>query len=222
MLLAEERAITAATPGTTRDIIEEVVNILGLPVRLMDTAGLRESVDEVEKIGIERALKRASEADLILFVVDAATEGNFNEDLKLMSEFEGKRRIVVANKMDLASDKRAGEIKDTFASDTLVLISALKVEGLPDLEEAVTTVTSTGTEKEIAPGELITSAREKAALERTLTALTSLLDTVKLRATLDVVAGELRLAIDALAEITGETTTEDILDKIFKNFCIGK
>ncbi len=234
LLLKEERAIVTPHEGTTRDIIEEAVNIRGLPVRLMDTAGLRDTMDEVEALGIERARERIDEAELILFVVDSTAPDGFSEDRRIVETFEEKKLIVVLNKTDLARDggaDKVSEIGDEIKGTSIVSLSAVTGEGLSKLEEKIyeeASGRSAGSGEgqldatNAAIGEMITSARQKAALDGALTALQAVRSTIDDGLTRDITAGELRLALDRLGEITGETTTDDILDRIFSDFCIGK
>ncbi len=234
LLLKEERAIVTPHEGTTRDVIEEAVNIRGLPVRLMDTAGLRDTADEVEAIGIERARGRIEEAELILFVVDSTAPDGFSEDKRLIETFGEKKLIVVLNKTDLAGDDapdKKSEIWEEIKEESVISLSAITGEGLSGLEEKIYEEASGRSRgagggaldaPDAAIGEMITSARQKAALDGALTALLTVRGTIDEGLTRDITAGELRLALDRLGEITGETTTDDILDRIFSDFCIGK
>jgi tRNA modification GTPase len=224
LLLAEERAIVTPVPGTTRDVIEEVVNIRGLPVRLMDTAGLRETADHVESIGVERARERVRTADLVLFVVDT-TEQDFSEDLSLLDCAAGKKTIVVANKSDLSGAAGAERVRTTFEGYGTVVLSALEGTGAGELKDAVFREV-TGREHrgpQPAPvGSLVVSARHRDSLEKALEGLGRVGEALGLSMPGEFVATDLRWAVDRLGEITGETTTEDILDRIFSDFCIGK
>lgn len=220
ILLMEERAIVTPVPGTTRDVIEEVVNIRGLPVRLMDTAGLRETGDFVERMGVEAARSRIKDAGLIIYVVDASS-ADLGEDLINLEGLRDKKVIVVMNKTDIAPAREAPE----FGGFNVAFISALTADGIEALKDVIfkeATGHAHGAQADAAEGELIVSLRHKLSLERALDGIE------RARATLDkglpreLVATDLRSAIDSLGEITGETTTEDILDRIFENFCIGK
>jgi tRNA modification GTPase len=234
LLLCEERAIVTPVPGTTRDVIEEVVNIRGLPVRLMDTAGLRDTVDRVEAIGVERARERAEAAQVVLFVVDTTTR-DFTEDLFLLSTInvEGKNTIIVSNKADLAgtySDERT-RVREAFSKYPVSFVSALRSIGIEEFKDYFYNLV-TGHDPGAGPGpgvipagEMVTSLRHKQSLERAREGM----ERVGRRAAGDapllareLVATDLRESIDCLGEITGETTTEDILDRIFSDFCIGK
>ncbi len=250
MLLKEERAIVTPFAGTTRDVIEESVAILGLPARLMDTAGLRHGgegiVDEVEAIGIERARARVSEARVVFFVVDGS-EPEHSKDIELLQSLTGspedkgrdgftfgaaarKSFIIVANK----SDKAAPQRSDIFSRDIfyqgakipVVIVSALDGAGMEALEGAffkAVTGYDHSDKKAVAQGEaFITTLREKDALERALFCIGQSQEAAAAGVARECLALELRGALDALGEVAGETTEEDILNRIFSSFCIGK
>ncbi len=226
VLLMEERAIVTAVPGTTRDVIEETVNIRGIPVRLMDTAGLRESADPVESIGVQAARERIRSAELILFVIDSALyakDGPDNEDLRLIGGLDGKKTIVTANKSDLVDGRTIDAIKRRFGGRDLRFISALRTTGIEELKDAIYEE-AVGHDRvhERDAGELVASLRHKVSLEKALEGLGRASRAFKEGLPAELVATDLRWAVDRLGEITGETTTEDILDRIFSGFCIGK
>ncbi|MEK7881184.1 MAG: tRNA uridine-5-carboxymethylaminomethyl(34) synthesis GTPase MnmE [Deltaproteobacteria bacterium] len=221
VLLKEERAIVTHVPGTTRDVIEEVLSINGMPVRLMDTAGLRDTEDIVESMGIKRTKERAAMADLILYVVDALSAG-YAEDLSLIRSFEqdGKKIIVVANKSDLLGPEGRERLKSFFKPRNVVFVSALKETGIDVLEGKISCSFSKTGLAERDPGALITSIREKKSLQEALKSLERAMAACSMPR--EFVAADLRQSIMRLGEITGEVTTEDILEKIFSTFCIGK
>ncbi|WP_022853022.1 tRNA uridine-5-carboxymethylaminomethyl(34) synthesis GTPase MnmE [Thermodesulfatator atlanticus] len=219
-LLAEERAIVTPVPGTTRDIIEEFINLKGLPIRLIDTAGLRQTQDVVEEIGVKRAREKISQADVVILVVDGARLPE-EEDLKIYQEIKTSPYIVVVNKIDIAQEETLNEWKKIFPEEKTVFISALTGEGLEALTEKVFEVV-TGSTEEIVPS-VAPNLRQKMALEAALNALKRAVTNLKQPNVYpELVAVDLREALDHLGEITGETTTEDLLDRIFSNFCIGK
>ena len=245
-LLKEERAIVTPIAGTTRDVIEESVSIKGLPARLMDTAGLRHGdqghVDEVEAIGIERARVRVSEARIVLFVVDGSVS-DYGADLELLEslaeesqtennldsnlhkERAKKSFILVANKSD-----KAGVLscKNIFEAKGLpvVEVSALKGDGIEALEDtffkAVTGYEYKESQAGVQAEAFITTLREKDALIRATAKLEESKKAVSGKVARECLALELRGVLDALGEVVGETTSEDILNRIFSNFCIGK
>ena len=236
LLLKEERAIVTSEPGTTRDVLEEVVNIKGLPVRLIDTAGLRKTEDKAESIGVKLAKERAVEASLVLFVVDSSDPASFNNDLKILDTIEQKR-IIVANKSDLINKEQRARVEAAFAGhpdredkdQSPVFISAKKEEGLALLEEAIYEAVTGHALIDGGEGlghaaltETISSARHKGALEVALKGIEKVIEAEKEGMPMEIIASELRGALDSIGLITGETTTEDILERIFSEFCIGK
>ncbi len=226
VLLRKDRAIVTPFPGTTRDIIEETVNIRGLPLRLMDTAGLRKTPDHVESIGIRRTLDSIESAGLVLFVVDSSAE-DFSEDIELLGRIEARKVMVVANKADLIDDRVRKKVKKAFSGCKVVFISALRETGIEELEDAVfekVTGRGYGTSRcgDVEPGEFVASIRHRNSLALALEALERVRAAVEKGLEREFVAADLRGALNRLGEITGEITTEDILDRIFSEFCIGK
>lgn len=237
LLLKEERAIVTAEPGTTRDVIEEAVNIRGLPIRLMDTAGLRKAEGKAETIGVSKAKERAAEAGLVLFVVDSSAAAAFKKDKEIL-DATGQKTIVVANKNDLIEEGARTELTEAFKGYLgdlgPVLISAKREEGLTALEDAIYEAVTGHAPifeggsiegRQILSdtlGESITSARQKASIEQGQKGLERVREALSKRIPMEIVALELRGVLARIGEITGETTTEDILDYIFSEFCIGK
>lgn len=221
VLLEEERAIVTELPGTTRDVIEAVLNIRGIPVRLMDTAGLREPGDRAEAMGVRLAREKVAEAGLVLYVADLS--GDFEEDLAIIEGLPDKKVIIAANKKDLQA-VRTDEAERAFAGRPLAFISALREEGIEELKELIYREVSgrpAGAEAP-PPGELVASARHKDCIERSSRALQRAREAVGSGLPREFVAADIREAVDCLGAITGETTAEDILDMIFSSFCIGK
>lgn len=228
LLLDEQRAIVTEVPGTTRDIIEEVVNIRSIPVRLMDTAGLRETTDPVESIGVTNAREKAKDASLILYVVDASNPAAFHldtEELGRIGASTDAKVIVIANKTDLAAGGDSSAEPFTAFSSSIVRTCAVDGIGLDELKDAVfTAVTHRGPgELSNTPaGELVASLRHKEALTKALEGAVRAREAAAGGVEKEFVATDIRWAVDRLGEITGETTTEDILERIFSSFCIGK
>ncbi len=219
-LLLEERAIVTPIPGTTRDIIEEFANIRGLPVRLIDTAGLRETEDLVEEIGVQRAKEKMAEADVIIFMVDGSQEPQ-EEDFRLYQEIKDRPHLVVVNKIDIASEETLTLWKKAFAQEKCIFISAKKREGLEALAENIFSLV-TGERVESAP-RVAPNLRQKVALEKTKEAVERAIANLRQPVVYpELVAVDIRDALHSLGEITGESTTEDLLDRIFSNFCLGK
>ncbi len=218
-ILREERAIVSAIPGTTRDLIEGLVTIKGIPVNLIDTAGLRQARDEIEEIGVARARERIRQADLIIFVVDAS-EGLTREDQLIYQEIKERLHVVVLNKIDLVNDKNIRNLKGVFLGDQVVPVSALTGEGLDQLFQTLYDLL-VGTDLP-SPPPVAPNLRQKLALERAQKALIKALHNLERQESPEIVAMDIREALDCLGEITGETTTEEVIDHIFNRFCIGK
>ncbi|WP_457755708.1 tRNA uridine-5-carboxymethylaminomethyl(34) synthesis GTPase MnmE [Thermodesulfatator indicus] len=219
-LLAEERAIVTPIPGTTRDIIEEFATIKGLPVRLIDTAGLRETEDLVEEIGVKKAKEKIATADVVIFMLDGSLEPT-EEDLKLYQEIKAMPHLVVINKIDIASHENLNRYREIFPQEKLIFISARTGEGLEALAEAIFELV-TGRTEEFIPS-VVPNLRQKMAIENALKATEQAISNLKKTDIYpELIAIDLRDALSSLGEITGETTTEDLLDRIFSNFCLGK
>ncbi|MCS7199834.1 MAG: tRNA uridine-5-carboxymethylaminomethyl(34) synthesis GTPase MnmE [Caldimicrobium sp.] len=220
-LLREERAIVTPIPGTTRDFLEEEAYIKGLPVKLIDTAGLRDTEDVVEKIGVERALQKLKEADLVLFLVDAGCKPT-EEDIKLYSLIKNYPHLVVVNKIDLP---------ENYLQEWDEVFSTMEIEHLPisvkehkNLDKLAQKIFDRITqEKALKVPEVAPNLRQKTALEKAVVHLKSALEELHKKEPLsEILAVELREALADLAEIIGEVTTEDLLSDIFSRFCIGK
>ncbi|CAK8717526.1 tRNA modification GTPase MnmE [Candidatus Electrothrix laxa] len=224
-LLREERALVTEIPGTTRDTIEELISVHGVPVHLIDTAGIRDHEDAVEELGIERARQKMREADLVLFVVDAS-QGLSDIDRSLYASLDDRKRIVVLNKMDIA-DERTGknllqELSNFFGAVPQVQTVAKKGDGIAQLWKTLYQ-TIIGEEEEMS--ERISCApnlRHKMILEKTLTACSQVRETLLTGSSADLLAVDLRAALDHLADIVGLTTPDDVLDVLFSRFCLGK
>ncbi len=224
VLLKEPRAIVTEIPGTTRDIIEEALNIRGIPVRLMDTAGLRDSFDAIESIGISMALERVKEAGLILYAIDS-TVASFDEDKRFLKNIGNKKIIVVANKIDIASTEALENTNKKFRQFRVCAISALKGFGIEGLKDAIYEETSGSpcqTGNPPAGHVIITSVRHRDALNRAFCSLENAGNAISKGLSHEFAAEDLKRGLKALGEITGEVATEDILDRIFSEFCIGK
>jgi len=222
-LLREERAIVTATPGTTRDTIEEYIAIQGVPVRLVDTAGIRATSEAVEELGIQRARRKAEEADLVLLLCDLS-QPLAAEDRELYAAILGRPVILVANKHDLIPDPaRLGDLAQAFPGEALVPLSAKTLAGLADLEEAIYTKVAGAPAEPPGPVHWCApNARHRAALVKTLACVEQAGQGLSTALAPDLLAVDVQEGLDLLAEIVGQTTTEDVLDRIFSRFCIGK
>jgi tRNA modification GTPase len=220
-LLGRERAIVTAVPGTTTDVIEEVFNLSGTLIRLMDMAGLREPKNEVEQEGVRLARERLSEAHLILLVVDRSRPLD-EDDRRIFRGVEGKRAVPVLNKIDLPPCLGAEEVRGATGIKDLYPISALSGEGIEELKKGLMGAIWKGRLQK-GDGELVpVNIRHKRVLERAKTVLEEVLEARGQEIPWDLTAIEVRRALDILGEIVGETTSDEVLEKIFSRFCIGK
>jgi tRNA modification GTPase len=216
-LLNEQRAIVTPIPGTTRDIVGSTITIEGLPFRLMDTAGFGEVKDEVERIGIHLAEQKLTEADFLLVVIDQSRPLN-QDDLNIVSRSRGKKALIVINKIDLPSKFSHESVTGGFP---VVKISALTGQGLDALRKTIVECVLDGdidmTSSNVAP-----NLRHKQALTDAAQFFKSAARNIKGDAPMEILAVELKSGLDALGEIIGETTSEEVLDSIFSQFCLGK
>jgi tRNA modification GTPase len=215
-LLGHDRAIVSPIPGTTRDTIEETANIRGLPVIFIDTAGLREARDEIESEGIRRSRKTLENAELVLHVVDGAQPWT-QVDADYLREFSGKKRIIVRNK----SDQPARLELPAEPRLQVVEVSCLTGQGIEKLKDAIKEFVWSGaiTAEML---QVMINSRHQDALRRAKVAAERTLEALHEDRTLELVAMDLRISVSAIGEIVGQTTTEDLLDAIFSQFCIGK
>ncbi len=252
-LLRSERAIVTPVAGTTRDTVEEIANLRGIPLHLIDTAGITPTSDPVEQIGVERSRAAAASADLILLVFDGASplteqdtlvsqelwamgfganthasshsKGGEGEDERWLSRSPsrvGDRPvIVVINKVDRPQQIEIGQLKQIWPGIFHVNTSTLTAGGIHELEEAIITLVLAGKTTQ-SEGPLVTSARHQESLRRAAEHISASLLTLQQGVPLDFVSIDLRAAYDALGEVTGETASEDLLERIFSEFCIGK
>ncbi len=220
-LLREDRAIVTSVPGTTRDTVEEYLDILGLPVHIIDTAGIRQAKGEVEEIGIQRSMAKLAEADLVIMLLDASNPPH-TDDEQLFAEAAGKPLIIVVNKIDLKQPDIVREHYAKFPDTAIVAISAKTGDCLPQLEALIyKTITGHGYSAEPRHS-AVPNLRHQAAMAKALKAGRSFLQGLNNELAPDLMAIDLQTALDYLGEIVGYTTTEDILDKIFGDFCLGK
>ena len=217
-LLKEKRAIVTAIPGTTRDLIEEVVNFDGLPVRLLDTAGICASEDPVEREGITIALDRIASADLILYVLDASRPFDENDQL-VADALSHSRIIIVLNKSNLEASLRLPPCLCDYPS---VTISTLSLAGIEQLKQKISQTFLHGKIVDSRELLLLSRARHRDVLLRVRVLLSDIIDHSTIPLPDELLAVDLRDALDALGEVTGETTPDDVLDLVFGQFCIGK
>lgn len=224
LLAGTERAIVTAIPGTTRDILEETVVVGGVPLVIWDTAGLRHSLDEVERIGVERALAGVREAELVLAVFDASRPFD-EEDALVCNEVANKKVIPILNKVDLPPVIDPLTLEACLRTGPAVSLSAKNGTGLENLAARIQTAvfaTQLPFGQDQTAGPVVTRARHRDALVKAEHSLQQALGSLQTGLPLDLVAVDLRAALDHIGEITGHVSTEDILDRVFREFCIGK
>jgi tRNA modification GTPase len=219
-LLKEDRAIVTPIPGTTRDIISEYANFKGIPVRLVDTAGYRISKDTIELEGIRRTKIEMSEADIILLVIDDSQDVG-TEDLELERQIRNSQYFIVFNKIDITSKNMTKKNEEKIPDRTKVRVSALKGEGIENLKEMIVSCSLT-LKKDQTQSVMLSSLRHKDALTRAKRSLSLAKDSINKNISPEFVALDLKAALDAIGEVIGKTVTDDILNKIFSEFCIGK
>lgn len=217
-LLGEERAIVTPVPGTTRDTIEESANLLGLPVVLTDTAGIRETADPVEQVGVERAHTAIGRSDLVLLVIDASRP-MCPDDRALLDAHRDRRLVVALNKVDLGQVVTTGD--PGFGYVPAVAVSALTGEGMGELQSALHATVLAGVQPP-ADGAALTTMRQRDAARRAADSVRAAGDGYQAGSPEDLLSVDLGAAVRALGELTGEDATEDLLDTIFSRFCIGK
>jgi tRNA modification GTPase len=231
-LVERERAIVTAQPGTTRDLVSETVAIGGIPVELVDTAGIRRALDEAESIGIKKSMEALADADLVLVVVDK-TQPLSDEDRELLTQVEGRPAIIVENKSDLASTSGDGRLARPCRAELgrvsraepdsppRIPTSALTGEGIPALRAAILHHVAGDSTIQLETG-FLTSVRHQKLVNDALTSLDAATNAVAARVPHEMLLLDLYGALRPLDEITGATTTDDILNLIFSTFCIGK
>ncbi len=219
-LLHEDKAIVTDVAGTTRDVIEEYVNVSGVPLKLIDTAGIRETDDKVEKIGVERSKKAIEQSDLVLLVLNAA-ESLTKEDLELIRLTNDKKRIIILNKTDLEEKLDRKELAKISENAPVYATSILKNEGVEALEEAISKLFFNGIENSQSTV-MVTNARHIALLKKSQNSLDSVLEGISSGMPVDLVQIDMTEAWNLLGEITGESYEDELLDQLFSQFCLGK
>ena len=225
LLLGEERAIVTDIAGTTRDVLEEQVNIRGITLRILDTAGIRNASDKIEQIGVRRAIDQAEDADLILYVVDRSVPLDQN-DYEIMKLIRDKKAIVILNKSDLSSEVTEEMLRNELAGrcagpSVILNLSAKEKQGLEDFEKQIEKMFFNG-KIEFNDQIYVTNARHKKALEDAENSLNYVIKSIDDQMPEDFWSIDLMGAIDALGRITGESLGEDLVNEIFAKFCMGK
>ena len=219
-ILKEERAIVTEFAGTTRDTIEEFVTINGIPLKLVDTAGIRNAKDEVEKIGIEKSREIASSADLLIAIFDSSKELD-DEDLEILKLAKNKKSILILNKIDLNTKIDEKDIRLKGVGSKIIKISALNNIGIDKLYNEITNLfnlNEINLDNEI----VITNIRHKNLISKAIQNVKKTKETIENKMPLDIIAIFIKDILEDLGNITGEIVTDDIIDEIFAKFCLGK
>ena len=219
-ILKEERAIVTEYEGTTRDTIEEFININGIPLKLIDTAGIREATDEVEKIGINKAKQIAEEADLIIAIFDSSKDLT-EDDKKILEIIKNRKSIIILNKIDINKKIQKNDQMLTSVSKNIIEISALKKQGIENLYNTISEMFDLN-EINLDNEVLITNIRHKDLINKAIEKIQETKDTIKRNMPIDIIAIYIKDILEALGSITGEEVSEDIINEIFSKFCLGK
>lgn len=220
-LLHEDKAIVTNVAGTTRDVIEEYVNINGVPLKLIDTAGIRDTADTVEKIGVERSRKALDAADLVLLLIDNS-EPLTDEDEKLLAATKDKQRIVILNKTDLPSKLDLDRLKKLVGDDALIETSIVKHEGMDQLGQQISHMFFDQGIESSQNNVMVTNARHIGLLHQANDALNDVLKGIADGMPVDLVQIDMTRCWDLLGEITGDSYQDELLDQLFSQFCLGK
>ncbi|EJN0116276.1 tRNA uridine-5-carboxymethylaminomethyl(34) synthesis GTPase MnmE [Staphylococcus aureus] len=219
-LIQDNKAIVTEVAGTTRDVLEEYVNVRGVPLRLVDTAGIRETEDIVEKIGVERSRKALSQADLILFVLNN-NEALTQEDYTLYEVVKNEDVIVIVNKMDLEQNIDINEVKDMIGETPLIQTSMLKQEGIDELEIQIRDLFFGG-EVQNQDMTYVSNSRHISLLKQARQTIQDAIDAAESGVPMDMVQIDLTRTWEILGEIIGETASDELIDQLFSQFCLGK
>ena len=218
-ILKEDRAIVTEYEGTTRDTIEEFVNINGIPLKLVDTAGIRKTENEVEKIGIEKSIKYAKEADLAIVIIDGSKSLS-KEDMEILNIVNPEKTIIILNKMDL-EQKIDSSTEEISKFDNIIKISALKKEGIEQLYDKISNLFNLN-KINVDNDVVITNERHKNQIQKASQNLEKAIQSLNMNMPIDIIAISLKDVLSNLGEITGEEASEEIINEIFARFCLGK
>ena len=219
-ILKEDRAIVTQYEGTTRDTIEEFVTVNGIPLKLIDTAGIRDAKDEVEKIGIEKSREMTKEADLVIAIFDASEELT-KEDLEILDLIKDKKTIIILNKNDLDQKIDVNDERLRNVSNSIIKISALNKTGIEDIYDEITKLFNLN-EINLDQEVVITNIRHKNLIDKAIQSVKKARETMEQKMPLDIIAIFIKDILEDLGNITGEVVTDDIIDEIFSKFCLGK
>lgn len=219
-ILKEERAIVSEYAGTTRDTIEEFITIKDIPLKIIDTAGIRDTNNAIEKIGVEKALKIAENADLVIAIIDNSKDLD-NEDIKILNIIEDKNAIIVLNKID-KDDKKAENRREVVKTNKpIIKISAVTKEGIEDLYNEIVKMFNIN-KIEATNDTVITNVRHKNQIDKAVKSINEAINVAKEKQTEDILAIYIKQTLEDLGEITGDNVSEDIINEIFSKFCLGK
>ena len=219
-LLDEDRAIVSDLEGTTRDTIEEFINVEGVPLKIIDTAGIRDTDNSVEKIGVEKAIKLVEDADLIIAVFDSSKKLD-KEDFKILDLIKNKKSIILLNKCDLSENN---DETTSYMSNLnkIVIKASMKTKmGIDKLYKTISNMFNND-EIELNNGIIITNIRHKNQIHKAITSINGALESINNNVTVDILAIYIKETLENLGEITGNNVSEDIINKIFSKFCLGK
>ena len=219
-ILDEDRAIVTAIEGTTRDTIEEFITIKGIPLKIVDTAGIRQAKDEVEKIGIEKTKEYVKNSDLIIAIFDATRELK-KEDIEILEMIKDKNSIIVLNKEDLKNNVLDNEEKIINSGKKIIKISALKKTGIEEIYDEIFNLFNLN-KIQIEDGQFITNIRHKNSITNARKKLEKSKQTIIDNMPIDIISIDIKDALNELGKITGDSVSEDIIKEIFKKFCLGK
>ena len=219
-ILKEERAIVSDIEGTTRDTIEELVTIKGIPLKIIDTAGIRKTSDKIEEIGVEKALKVAEDADLILAIIDNTKELN-EEDLKIFNLVKNKNAIILLNKIDLQDNNLEKHEEILNANKKVIKISTKNRDGIEELYKEIEKMFNVK-EIDIYSGNLITNIRHKNQITHSIKNINEAINAINLNLPIDIISISIKETLEDLGKITGDNVGEDIINEIFSKFCLGK
>jgi len=218
-LSGKDRAIVTDIPGTTRDIVEEYISIDGIPVRLIDTAGIRKTSDVIEKIGVGKTLEVIDIADMIIVMLDITMS---DHDLDILKKIENKKNVIVINKIDLAKPRELEEIKRKLFPFNIISMSVATGEGIEQLEQYIVQAFLGEKISNSSHDVIITNTRHKSLLDNALTHIDNVIEGYHQHIPIDLITIDIRGAAGCLGQITGECVEEDVLNKIFERFCVGK
>ncbi|KRN13132.1 tRNA modification GTPase TrmE [Fructilactobacillus fructivorans] len=220
-LLHEDKAIVTDVPGTTRDVLDEYVNVSGVPLHLVDTAGIRDTEDKVEKIGVDRSRNAIKQADLVLLVLNAS-EPLTDEDRELLDLTQKSKRIILLNKTDLPEKINVNELKQRYHAENIIKTQATKDNGTQSLEDTIAKMFFNGGIKSSQNDVMVTNARHISLLQQASDSLQSVENGLNNGMPVDLVQIDMTNAWDLLGEITGDSYDGELLDQLFSQFCLGK